>query len=291
MTAPTITDEDLVALIDRRVPAAREATLRAAIAADADLAKRFAFFTASDLPFAEAFRPMLDATPPDLIRSIERQIATQAAPAPTARKHPATEGAASRGSFSGLIAGLWNTLSRPTGFVAGSAIGAAAMLVVVLGLAAVAPQMLGTTSRFQIADAADAFIENVAAYQSFYTKDTIAAAPLSPQQARDSLTFANQRLGRSFALADATVPGFEFRRAQVLSFEGRPVGQFVLAAADGEPLALCVMATELADSAMHQETRHGLTITTWRRQGFIYVTAGRFDGQAMLDFAKAVEQI
>ncbi|MFN8828713.1 MAG: hypothetical protein ACK50Q_08530 [Labrys sp. (in: a-proteobacteria)] len=288
MTAPSVTDEDLVALIDRRVPAAREEAIRAALASDADLAKRFALFKSTDLPFAEAFRPMLDATPADLIRSIERQIAAQATPAPI---RPAATDTGSGGSLGTWIADLWGMVTRPASFVAGSALGAAAMLMIVLGLAAVAPQMLGTTSRFQIADAADAFIENVAAYQSFYTKDTIAAAPLSPQQVRESLTFANERLGRSFALADTAVPGFEFRRAQVLSFEGRPVGQFVLAAANGEPLALCVMATDLADSGIHQETRHGLTITSWRRQGFIYVTAGRFDGQAMLNFAKAVEQI
>lgn len=299
MTMPIVTDEDLVALIDHRMTPAREEAVRSAIAADVDVARRHAFLASSTLPFADAFRPMLDATPPDLIRTIEQQIAAQAAKArpETAQIGRDSDRASPRtGWLTGLTARMDQWMSATigrAGFIPGTALGAAAALLVVLGVSTMAPQLVrtGGGDLFQMADASAAFIENVAAYQSFYTKDTIAAAPLSPQQALESLSFANERLGRSFAVTDSNLSGFEFRRAQILSFEGRPVGQFVMAATDGEPLALCVMATDLADSAVTQETRHGLTITSWRRQGFIYVTAGRFDGESMLKFARAIERI
>jgi anti-sigma factor RsiW len=90
----------------------------------------------------------------------------------------------------------------------------------------------------------------VAAYQALYTTETLASLP------------------------DDTETQRRLKRAQLLQFEGRPLGQFSYLDASGAPVAFCISRTLEQDSRAETGRFRGLAAVFWSKGGYGFVLIG-----------------
>ncbi len=127
--------------------------------------------------------------------------------------------------------------------------------------------------------------EQAAIYQSLYVPETIASLNSSPEALDAQFAMAEEKLGRSLnreVLAD--LPGLDLKRAQVLSFKGKPLVQIVFADEQGVPFAFCVIRQGAGAPAkdVKQAVLSGLATATWANDGYGYMVLGG-DDQADLN--------
>lgn len=119
--------------------------------------------------------------------------------------------------------------------------------------------------------------EQAAIYQSLYVPETIASLDNSNESLDMQFANAEEKLGRSLnrdTLED--LPGLELKRAQVLSFNGKPLIQIVFADDQGQPFAFCIIRQGPAapNAEVKQAVLSGLATATWAQDGFGYMLLG-----------------
>ncbi len=122
--------------------------------------------------------------------------------------------------------------------------------------------------------------QQAAIYQSLYTPDTISNLNSSPQALDAQFARAEAELGRSLN-RDALegLEGLDLKRAQILSFKGKPLIQIVFADADGQPIAFCVIrqGEGAPNKDVKQAVLSGLSTATWAQDGYGYMLLGSDD--------------
>ena len=116
-----------------------------------------------------------------------------------------------------------------------------------------------------------------AIYQSLYAPDTISGLDNSPAALDAQFAQAEAQLGRSLNREVLeNLPGLDLKRAQVLSFKGKPLVQMVYADAQGQPFAFCVIRQGAAaeDKPVKQAVLSGLATATWAQDGYGYMVLG-----------------
>lgn len=117
----------------------------------------------------------------------------------------------------------------------------------------------------------------VAAYQALYVPQTVAIDAPSAAEAGAQVAGLSAVLGRDLSGALAEV-GLEYRRGQVLGFEGRPLVQLAYAGPDGAPFALCIIALPGGeDVATTTATFEGLAAAHWTEGGYGFLLIGGED--------------
>ena len=126
----------------------------------------------------------------------------------------------------------------------------------------------------------------VADYQALYTRATLAA--IAQDQARQQPEVADvaEKLGLAVAFEALQIPGLEFKRAQLLAFNGRPIAQFAYLDANGNPVAFCVTAVGKADHAMKGETFGALRAVSWSKNGFGFIVIGAVQADVLQNAAE-----
>ncbi len=116
-----------------------------------------------------------------------------------------------------------------------------------------------------------------AIYQSLYVPETIASLNNSPEALDAQFARAEAELGRSLNrdVLEA-LPGLDLRRAQVLSFKGKPLIQIVFADAQGQPFAFCIIRQGEGAPAkdVNLAVLSGLATATWAGDGYGYMLLG-----------------
>ncbi len=119
--------------------------------------------------------------------------------------------------------------------------------------------------------------QQAAIYQSLYVPDTIASLDRSAPNLDMQFAQAEAQLGRSLnrEVLEA-LPGLDLKRAQVLSFKGKPLIQIVFANAQGQPFAFCVIRQGDAapNKDVNQAVLSGLATATWAQDGYGYMLLG-----------------
>ena len=116
----------------------------------------------------------------------------------------------------------------------------------------------------------------VAAYQALYIPATVAGASLGQDTARARIAELSPALGIDLsALPD--LPGLDLRRAQLLGYEGQPLMQIAYADADGQPVALCIIALSGSDTAPVMRQMEGMPAAAWSTATHAFLLIG---GQA-----------
>ncbi|MBO9406874.1 hypothetical protein J7399_05515 [Shimia sp. R9_1] len=122
------------------------------------------------------------------------------------------------------------------------------------------------------------WVEYVAAYQALYTHATLDHISQSPEQLREELGRVSAAVGKDIALEQLTaLPDVEYKRGQVLSFEGRPLIQLAFATPSGVPIALCIIRSEdvaKTEEAMATMRLEGLSSAVWSDGVHEYVLIG-----------------
>lgn len=121
------------------------------------------------------------------------------------------------------------------------------------------------------------WVQRAAIYQSLYVPETIAPLDNSQVSLDQQFEMAEAELGRSLNRETLeALPGLELKRAQVLSFKGKPLIQIVFADEQGQPFAFCVIRQ--GPNAPPAEIKHavlsGLATATWAQDGYGYMLLG-----------------
>lgn len=116
----------------------------------------------------------------------------------------------------------------------------------------------------------------VAAYQVLYVNETLSPVRQSDDQKLQNLARVSKAIGLQLDFGHVTnVEGFEFKRAQILGFEGKPLIQLAFVSTAGVPFALCIYKSQNIGT-MNVETglMEGLGATSWSKGGFEYLLIG-----------------
>lgn len=227
---PIPSDEELTAFIDGELDPAARVRIAEALRDNPEAAERLAFLERADLlPLRESFTALLEEAPrgslEDMLAAIPRQDAAE--PKNFARRSFITAIAASVAAGI-VIDRAWMRFAAPP-------------------------------AATQSAEWRDA----VAQYMALYTAETLAAARPGHEAAAAQFAVINERLGLSLTPEAIALPGSEFKHAQILAYDDRPLAQILYLDPEGHPLALCIFASEAAEAAIASERRYALDIAFW----------------------------
>ncbi len=127
------------------------------------------------------------------------------------------------------------------------------------------------------------WFSSVADYVRMLTPKTFESAPPTQAQLAAQLAAFDGEIGVESARILAQVPGFKLQRAEVLLLHGHPVGQLAFLDAQGEVVAICVIArtqrpkglAENAVSPLREATLHDLNIVSWDKNLHGYLVIGK----------------
>jgi anti-sigma factor RsiW len=243
MRYTVITEEDLVAYLDGGVDAGRRREIEAARVQDQRLAARLAALNIDTAAIRATFDAVAAAAPVERLRArLDEQAAR-----PRRRHHGAR-------------------------WVATAAAAAALMMATALGYVVGSGDLVWPARSWHVA---------IADYQALYTGATLAAVPPDPVKQRADVETVAARLGLPIRPEALQVPGLEFKRAQILSFKGRPLAQFAYVDQRGEPVAFCATPTGDRDSAISPGTFRGLDAAFWSRNGYGFILIGRSPSETL----------
>lgn len=127
----------------------------------------------------------------------------------------------------------------------------------------------------------------VASYQSLYSADTLRHVNSSPEVQTAELERVSAAIGKSIDLAALQQNSdLTYKRAQVLTFKGKPLVQLAFLTKSGEPVALCILRSSKPDSAaMSQANLEGMSSASWNKDGYSYLLIGGDDPSLISNLA------
>jgi anti-sigma factor RsiW len=234
--AGSVTDTDLVAFVDGRLPAGRHQAIADMVRKEPLLAERIAVLTEGTPILSEAFTPMLASAP----AALETRIRALADSGAAANSIPSRRWIIGAGSLAASFA---------VGAFAG-------------GL------LTGKTLQTD-------WREAVAQYHALYGKPTTARLNPSADEREQELALVSAALGRSLAYIHNVAEGYTYKRAQVLEFEGDALIQIVFESSGKVPLAFCLKRSSIAVRPVVTENRVGMALASWTRNGIDELVVAR----------------
>jgi len=276
----TVGIEEIRAWVDAELDEPRADAVANAVMSDEFLRHTAEKLRASRLPYRQAYAQALVS---DVPQSLRIQIAALRGPVV---KSPDVQNLSTRAANHAVN----NSSFRLFG------IAASLMIAVLVGY------LSGTNTATHDSPAALAdtqmhpenFARTVAAYQKFYVRDTLKGA-VPPDPARVTERLASQT-GMQVKIPE--LEGYQFIRAQRLSFGGELLLQLVYLGAEGRPLALCYMAV-LESGAGNEnssrdtatlKTHHGLNTAEWRNNGHRFVIVSDAPENKLLELSLSTRQ-
>ncbi len=121
--------------------------------------------------------------------------------------------------------------------------------------------------------------EKAAIYHSLYVNRTISDVVTNPASAQVELERATKALGKDIFLANLNrIPEFEYKRSQILGFEGRPLLQVAFLSRIGSPIVLCIMRGDIvAAKGIKTDVIQGMAAATWSKGAYEYLLIGGSD--------------
>ena len=128
----------------------------------------------------------------------------------------------------------------------------------------------------------------VAQYQLLYVPETLSMSRAATQQNLANLPILSEALGRDLTAA-TRLSGLEFRRAQMLGFNGAPLIQMAYSSQSGVPFAICVTRVDGADYPPVAGEIEGLAAAHWVRDGYGYIVIGGQDQSLVSGVAQEMQ--
>jgi len=131
--------------------------------------------------------------------------------------------------------------------------------------------------------------QSVAEYQALYINRTLNHIVATPSQQQIELKRVGTVLGRALPLNTLTaLSDLDYKRAQVLGFEGKPLIQLAFLSKLDTPVALCVIKTQKqhATSGIRVKTIKGMAAASWAQKGYAYLLIGGQDKRLIADQAE-----
>jgi anti-sigma factor RsiW len=121
--------------------------------------------------------------------------------------------------------------------------------------------------------------QQAAIYHSLYVNATLTHVDSSANDMQAELARVTAAVGKDISLADLQrVSEFEYKRTQILGFDGRPLMQVSYLSRLGTPVVLCILRSKAAlTSDVKTETMQGMAAATWSKGSFEYLLIGGND--------------
>lgn len=239
-------DEQLVAYLDDQLDTEQRARIDAAIAQDSMLNLRLQWLARSSLPFNVAFEELTRQAPVDRLQSMLDTLPSPERPGMNRR---------------------W--------FLA------AAASLVVSGVLADRLFLAWQSSREE-----NNWRGLVADYMSLYVPQTLEHLPRDEAAQRMQLRTIDTRLGLNLMPAQLTLPRPEFKRAQILEYDGVAIAQITYLDPVHGPMALCVTHSNSGSRDFARERRHGMNIVYWADMEHAWMLIGHNPAAELEDMAK-----
>ncbi len=127
----------------------------------------------------------------------------------------------------------------------------------------------------------------VASYQALYVNATLAAIERPEPVAAAELERVSQALGKDLELAAFQQQDqLDYKRAQVLGFNGRPLVQLAFLSKVGAPIALCIIKADGGTTEITTSTMQGMRTAAWAKDGYKYLLIGGTDAGLIENAAK-----
>lgn len=114
----------------------------------------------------------------------------------------------------------------------------------------------------------------VGTYMALYVPQTLDHLPTDEATQRAQLRTIDARLGLNLSPAGLKLPGAEFKRAQMLEYDGVPIAQIVYLDARHGPLALCVTRSNSGSQPLVHERRHQMNVVYWTEREHAWMLIG-----------------
>lgn len=236
------TDDLLTALIDGELSPQDEASLLAQMEENPKIAERVEFLSRASMNLQGAFQPLLDEAP---LSKLQAQLdAIPARKASPLWRISANSNEGRRG-FIGLLAAS-----------------------VVAGVFADRLWLATTSNDDNDNDGGAGWRAVVAQYMALYTPETLGLNQPDRAQQQAQLSSLNAQLGLSLTPETIALPPLEFRRAQILSYDFKPLAQILYADPQGRPMALCILRDTSAAHSIAMEKRQAMTIAWWANSDY-----------------------
>ncbi|WP_417520079.1 anti-sigma factor family protein [Minwuia sp.] len=272
---PVPSDEQLVAYLDGELPLEARRDVNRVLSASDEARSRLEFLRAGDRPFAEALDGLLDQAPVDRLSALlpppaDAVRTPQAASVPASGWMPMAAAAA---VLVALIGGFVGGMLAPFHPLADKG-------------APVPIAAAGQASPPTIGEAVRGWRQAVADYQMLFTTDS-----LTPYQGGDAgLELANAAVGLSFDPLLTNDGELNFRRIQVLEFNGKTLVQIAYLSVDEKPVSFCVIASGKPELDTAFEKRNGLGIVHWIDGGYGFMVIGDVPEARLADMAAQLRQ-
>jgi anti-sigma factor RsiW len=250
-------DELLVAFLDGELGSPERERIETLIETDERVAERFELLARSNLPFAEAFQPLLDNAPAARLEAMLREI-------PSIERKKAA-GMGRRGFLSAAAACL----------VAGIGIDRATVYA---------------HRELTKPDEGEEWRAVVAEYLALYTTETLSAPPGDRVAQAAQLSDVGSSLGLSLTPEKVAIPGLDFRRAQVLQYDGKPLAQIAYLDPETGPMALCIVPSRRGAAEPDMERRRGMNVVYWSNATHAFMLIGHDSADRMKELADSVRE-
>ncbi|EJC74129.1 putative transmembrane transcriptional regulator (anti-sigma factor) [Rhizobium leguminosarum bv. trifolii WSM2012] len=252
-------DEDLTAFIDGELSAEEAARIETIVNEHEAVAERLEFLSRANLPFEQAFAPLLSEAPREKLEAVLAAI-----PARESAKSGSTPVFATRRHFLGALA---------ASLVAGIAIDRA-----VIGRG------------FSAKDENSEWRAVVADYISLYTSETLAGTVPARDAQVAQLAALDEKLGLSLSPEAVSLPGIDFKRALLLQYDGRPLAQIAYLDPETGPMALCIVRSDAGRKAPDLENRKGMNVVYWSNDTHAFMLIGHAAADKMTAIADGVRR-
>ncbi|PNG41437.1 transcriptional regulator [Pseudomonas asplenii] len=112
-------------------------------------------------------------------------------------------------------------------------------------------------------------------YMALYVPQTLDHLPTDEASQRAQLRTVDARLGLNLSPANLKLPGAEFKRAQMLEYDGVPIAQIIYLDAKHGPLALCVTRSNSGSQPLAHEHRREMNVVYWTEREHAWMLIGR----------------
>jgi hypothetical protein len=129
----------------------------------------------------------------------------------------------------------------------------------------------------------------VADYMSLYVPQTLEHLPSDEATQRVQLRTIDARLGLKLAPAQLALPRSEFKRAQILEYDGVAIAQITYLDPAHGPMALCVTRSNSGSRPLAHERRHEMNVVYWAEQQHAWMLIGRNPAAELEDMAKLLQ--
>jgi len=231
-------DELIIAYLDNELDAAAKLAVEDRLNRDAAFSKRFEFLAANAVSMDAAFSVLLDDAP------VERMKA----------KLPALD-----------QVGQSAASPNRRGFMAAACLIAGAIVGGCL-VRLLSPDEAASSRNWRAV---------VADYMQLYSTDTLNNLSDDPAVRADQIARVASVMQLPLTTQGLMIPGIPFKRAQLLTFDGKPLAQIAYLDPKYGPLALCVTHSSTGKSDFRNERRLGMNVVFWASSDHSFMVIGR----------------